>query len=168
MAFCLQLSDRNFGCGVPNDVFGEIIEAKIVNAEDITSWSASNRNEAIWVTGEAGIRIQVVNNSCVLSIATKGGETYNLAYDPTITIVSSQEFDNSAPNVGGVSGDQRFVIALKFVNGKHIVVGLGAPLSLLSVEGANNASPSATLTFGVEDWQTGTTIYGMTESAYNG
>ena len=167
MANCLQLSDRGFRCGVPNDVFGEIIEAKIVNAEDITSWSASNRNEAIWVTGETW-HIQGANNSIVLNIATKGGETYNLAYDPTITIVSPSEFDNSAPNVGGVSGDQGFVIALKFANGKHIVIGLGAPLSLLSVEGASNANPNATLTFGVEDWQTGTTIYGMTESAYNG
>ena len=168
MANCLQLSDRSFSCGRPNDMFGEIIEAKIMNAEDINSWSASNRNEAIWVTGDAGLHIQGANNSIVLNIATKGGETYNLAYDPTITIVSPSEFDNSAPNVGGVSGDQGFVIALKFANGKHMVIGLGAPLSLLSVEGASNANPNATLTFGVEDWQTGTTIYGMTESAYNG
>lgn len=168
MAYCFSISDRAFECGRAEGVFDEIIEMKIIDVDDLVSWSTSNRTQAIWDTAGNASIIQGANNSILLNIATKGGETYSLAYDPTITVVMPNDFITSSNNTGTVGGSTGWVIALKFANGKHLVVGLGAPLSVLSIEGASNANHNVTVTFGVEDWQTGTTIYEMTESAYNG
>lgn len=167
MANCLYYAGGAFACGRAEGVWDEITELKLIDTADLVSWSAAQPYAAIWDTGGKAKIIQGANNSILLNVATKGGETYNLSYDPTITAVVPGNFIWSTAAAGTVDGGE-WVAALKFANGKHMVVGLGAPLSILSVEGVSNANHNVTVTFGVEDWQTGTTIYGMTESAYNG
>ena len=165
MANCLLLSSQNYACGAPLENFGEILEVKIIPSENIASSSITGRT-VTWDIGTKGHALQAANNAVVLNIATKGGETYNLAFDPTITVVAPIGFYVSHAE-GSVSSGDAWVIGLKFSSGAHYVVGLNSPLSLLSVEGVSNVNPNATLSFGVEDWQTGTTIYKITQAEYD-
>ena len=168
MANCLNLSTatvRGYICGAPVEALGEIVEAKIIPASAVTSVALTGRTLS-WVLSGKGVTIQGANNAIVLNIATKGGEAYNLAYDPTITVVAPAEFYFSAPG-GGAVGDEGFLVALKFSNNRIYVVGAYSPLSVISIEGASNVNQNATLTFGVDDWQSGTTIYSTTTTEYD-
>lgn len=47
------------------------------------------------------------------------------------------------------------------------VYGLGAPLVCTEVSGDSSASAYATYTFGVEDWQVGTTVHTLPRADYD-
>ena len=158
MANCLTIGTRRWTCdGAPQGSFGEIVEARILTPESITSFSVNANGVASWVIAVAGDIVEGANNSILLNVATKGGETYPLAYDPTITIVAPGNMFLSKP-AGGIGGDG-YIIAIRTSSDKCYVVGLNSPLSLLSIEGVSNVNVNPTLTFGVEDWQAGATIY---------
>jgi len=46
------------------------------------------------------------------------------------------------------------------------VYGLGLPLVCTEISGDSSANERATYTFGVEDWQVGTTIHYLTRESY--
>lgn len=165
MANCLTIGERRWTCdSVPQDSFGEIVEARILTSENITSLSVDANGMVSWVIAKAGSLIEGANNSILLNVATKGGETYPLAYDPTITIVASGNMFLST--LGGSVGGDGYIIAIRTSSDKCYVVGLGGPLSLLSIEGVSNVNVNPTLTFGVDDWQSGTTIYELPLAEY--
>ena len=165
MANCLTIGTRCWTCdGVPQGSFGEIVEARILTPENITSFSVDANGTVSWVIAAQGSLIEGANSSILLNVATKGGETYPLAYDPTITIVAPGNMFLSKPE-GGVGGDG-YIIAIRTSSDKCYAVGLNSSLSLLSIEGVSNVNVNPTLTFGVDDWQSGTTIHELPIAEY--
>jgi hypothetical protein len=51
--------------------------------------------------------------------------------------------------------------------GVYRVYGLGAPLVCTELVGDSTASEYYTYTYGVEDWQVGTTIHSITKADYD-
>ena len=164
---CLQkiAKDYRFECGKASDAFGEITEMIVVNPDDIVSFTAAGAIAIVMAQGKKGYVIEGANSGIVATFATKGGETYALAHDvsfasyiPQTAIVSTE---------GGVADmiADSAVIAFK-AGHNYYIAGLGAPLSALSVEATSNASPSSMVTWGVDEWQTGTTLYALPKAQY--
>ena len=66
----------------------------------------------------------------------------------------------------GVLGRAELVIAVD--HGDVVrVYGLGAPLVCTEMSGDSSASAYVTYTFGVEDWQVGTTIHLLSKADYD-
>ena len=63
-------------------------------------------------------------------------------------------------------GNSQVVIAVDHGGGVIRVYGRGYPLECFSVEGDTNGNGFVLTTFGVEDWQPGTSIYAMTAADY--
>ena len=62
---------------------------------------------------------------------------------------------------------QNWPIAVEHAGGVYRVYGLGAPLVCTELVGDSAASEYYTYTFGVEDWQVGTTIHSLTKADYD-
>ena len=169
---CLQKlsADVLWGCysgGTQGSTLGVYEEMLFINASDINSFSASNTTSATLVlnSGTRGYIINSVNRSIKVSVGKKGGDLYPVMYDPSIIIkVPSQLFsvpEGSASKMLNSSG----VIALKGSNG-YTIIGLGAPLVCTEIEGDSTASEFLTVTFGTDEGQTGSTIYGISKATY--
>lgn len=171
---CLTIigGNRNLSCGAPPAAeLGRPVSAKLLNASQIASFTVSSGNPVATITraaGTAAINIEAGNNSLVVNIAMKGGEVYPQQHDVSIeaTLYNHQNANESTGRAytGGMNG--RYVIAVDHGNGIYKVYGLGAPLEVLSVEGSSNGIGFVRTTFGVEDWQVGTTIYNLTKADY--
>ena len=165
-------SSRSLGCGAPPPAqVGRPVSAKIINASDITSFTvASGAPEATItrVTGKQAWDLEAGNNALVVNIALKGGEVYPQQHDVSIEATFYNASNNNDASgrawTGGMNG--QFVIAVDHGNGVYKVYGLGAPLEVLSIEGSSTGTGFVRTTFGVEDWQAGTTIYNLTKAAY--
>ena len=118
--------------------------------------------------GTAAINLEAGNNSLVVNIAMKGGEVYPQQHDVSIeaTLYNQSNANDSKGRAytGGMNG--QYVIAVDHGNGIYKVYGLGAPLGVLSVDGSSTGNGFVRTTFGVEDWQVGTTIYNLTKADY--
>lgn len=171
---CLTIigGNRNLSCGAPPAAeLGRPVSAKLLNASQIASFTVSSGNPVATITraaGTAAINLEAGNNSLVVNIAMKGGEVYPQQHDVSIeaTLYNHQNANESTGRAytGGMNG--RYVIAVDHGNGIYKVYGLGAPLEVLSVEGSSNGTGFVRTTFGVEDWQVGTTIYNLTKADY--
>ena len=99
----------------------------------------------------------------------KGGEEYPQQHDVSIeaTLYNHKNANDSSGRAytGGMNG--QYAIAVDHGNGIYRVYGLGAPLEVLSVEGSSTGTGFVRTTFGVEDWQVGTTIYDLTKADYD-
>lgn len=166
-------SSRALGCGAPPPAqIGRPVSAKIINASDITSFTVSTGAPEASITMVAGKRawdLEAGNNALVVNIALKGGEVYPQQHDVSIETTlfnasNANEYTGKAWT-GGANG--QYVIAVDHGNGVYKVYGLGAPLEVLSVEGSSTGTGFVRTTFGVEDWQAGTTIYNLTAAAYD-
>ena len=169
---CLQKIgvDYIFGCPTtnhPQGSLGKYDEALLINQSDIESFSTSN----VWgVTmvlkrGARGYVVTGVNNSIKVSIAKKGGDVYPNMFDPSI-IMTIPRISLSTPQ--GMASDQcnaNLVIALKGTNG-ITVFGLGAPLSCIDFEGDSTAGEFLSVTYGVEESQSGSTMYRTNPTEY--
>lgn len=167
---CLTLigGNRNLPCGAPPAAdLGRPVGAKLLNASQITSFTVANSpsgNPVATITRvpeTAAIHLEAGNNSLVVNIAMKGGEVYPQQHDVSIeATLYGQKITNSDTGMaltGGMNG--QYVIAVDHGNGIYKVYGLGAPLEVLSVEGSSTGNGFVRTTFGVEDWQAGTTVY---------
>ena len=67
--------------------------------------------------------------------------------------------------VVGVMGRSELVIAVDHGDAVR-VYGLGAPLVCLELSGDSSASAYVTYTYGVEDWQVGTTVHNLSRADY--
>lgn len=165
-------SNRSLACGTPPPAqLGRPVSAKIINASDIASFTVSNvtpEASITRITGKQAWYLEAGNNALVVNIALKGGEVYPQQHDVSIEATLYNASNNNEYTgkawTGGANG--QYVIAVDHGNGIYKVYGLGAPLEVLSVEGSSTGSGFVRTTFGVEDWQVGTTIYNLTNVVY--
>ena len=166
-------SNRSLTCGAPPPAqLGRPVSAKIINASDIASFTVSRVTPDASITmikGKQAWYLEAGNNALVVNIALKGGEVYPQQHDVSIEAILYNASNNNEYTgkawTGGANG--QYVIAVDHGNGIYKVYGLGAPLEVLSVEGSSTGNGFVRTTFGVEDWQVGTTIYNLTKAAYD-
>lgn len=169
---CLTLisTSSKMACGAPPA--GHLASLKgmaIINASDVLSFSVSETGVVIsMAAGKRGYALETGNNSTVVSLSLKGGEVFPPQHDVTI---ETTLFGRSIENIytgrvwtGGANGSYIFIA--DHGNNVYKVYGLGAPLEVLSVEGSSTGNGFVRTTFGVEDWQAGTTIYNLTKEQY--
>lgn len=164
--------DQTVVCGVPTlaAAFGEPVSAKFINASDIASYTVSGGFATITrVAGaSAAANLETTNNALVINLALKGGEVFPQTWDVSIEFSLFQNTieSDTRGTAYGLGANTRGVFAFNF-GGVCRVIGLGNPLECLSVEGASNGNGYPRITFGIEDWQTGTTVYRISTAAYN-
>lgn len=160
-------------CGTPAPAdIGRPVSAKILNASDIASFTVTNGTATITrMPGAVGYDVTTINNALTVSVGLKSQDITPGAYDVSITFKNfnvTQTEVTSSP-LGTVNGLSRaeLVIAVNHGNGKIKVYGLGAPLVCTELVGDSTASEYFTFTYGVEDWQVGTTIHRMGPADYD-
>ena len=160
-------------CGAPPVApLGRPVSAKIINAASIVSYTIGGSPAVATITRAPGTPaatpVETSNNAFVLTMGIKGGETYPQALDPTFefTLFNSDFVSDSLGSTNSMGMNSQIVIAVDHGGGVYRVYGLGYPLECLSVEGATNGNGYLRTTFGVEDWQTGTTVYRMSAADY--
>ena len=166
-------TNRNLACGIPPAAeLGRPVGAKLINASAIQSFTVAQGVPEATITVATGHQawlLEAANNALVVNIAMKGGEVYPQQHDVSIeaTLYNQRNANDASGRAytGGMYG--QYVIAVDHGNGVYKVYGLGAPLEVLSVEGSSTGTGFVRTTFGVEDWQVGTTIYNLTKASYD-
>lgn len=163
-------------CGSPAPSFNRIQGAKLINAADIASFTVDDLSAATItrVATKVGYGITTINNALTLTVGMKSQDIMPGAYDVTISFKQFTSGGNSGvASSGGVMGAvnslarAELVIAIDHGNGVYRVYGLGAPLVCLECNLDSTADGYVTFTYGVEDWQVGTTIHTLTKEAYD-
>lgn len=159
-------------CGAPASAdMGRPVSAMILNASDIASFTVTAGTATITrKPGAVGFRVTTINNALTVSVGLKSQDLTPGAYDVSITFknFSVTQTEVTPLPMGVVNGLSRaeLVIAVNHGNGKIRVYGLGAPLVCTELVGNSTASEYFTFTYGVEDWQVGTTIHRMEPADY--
>lgn len=164
-------------CGAPTSDFNHIQGAKLINAADIESFTVSASSGEATITRvptKRGYDVTTVNNALTLSVAMKSQDIIAGAFDVTITFkdfagTSRGGFMSEAIPMGAIDRVARaeLVIAVDHGNGVYRVYGLGAPLVCLEYSMDSTADGYAVFTYGVEDWQVGTTIHQLSKAGYD-
>ena len=160
-------------CGAPNPTdMGMPLEALFLNAQDIGSFTVAAGVATITrVTAARAYPITVVNNALTISVGMKSQDIMPGAYDVSVTFKNfcGHEETLSATPMGVVDNIARMemVLFVKHSGGKYKVYGLGAPLVCLEISGDSTESEYVTYTYGVEDWQVGTTIHNISKADYD-
>lgn len=160
-------------CGAPALAdMGRPVSAKILNASDIASFTVSRGTATITrKPGAVGYDVTAVNDALAVSVGLKSQDIMPGAYDVSITFknFSAAQTEVTSSPMGPVNTLSRaeLVIAVDHGNGKIKVYGLGAPLVCTELVGDSTASGYYTFTYGVEDWQVGTTIHALTRADYD-
>ena len=167
---CLQKysGDLSWGCGVGSrgGTLGKYTEAILINASDINSFSGGGGSATLVLASkQKGSVIEVTNNSFKVSVARKGGEMFPVMYDPSVIMKVPHNLLSTASGAANEFVNASFVIALKGSNG-YTIFGLGAPLVCTEIEGDSTASEFLAVTFGTDEGQTGSTIYGIPKATY--
>lgn len=165
-------SDLAMPCGAPNSGdMGRPVSAKILNASDIMSFTISS-GTAIITRKPATVAVDVttVNNALKVSVGLKSQDLIPGAYDVSISFKNfgfQTEYGFIAMSAVGARSRAELVIAVDHGGGVFRVYGLGAPLVCTELVGDSTASEYYTYTYGVEDWQVGTTIHSITKADYD-
>ena len=160
-------------CGAPASAdMGRPVSAKLINASDIASFTVTAGTATITRTPRAvGYDVTAINNALTVSVGLKSQDIMPGAYDVSITFKNFRvAIDTAALEPMGVVdaiARAELVIAVEHASGKIKVYGLGAPLVCTELVGDSTASEYFTFTYGVEDWQVGTTIHRMEPAAYD-
>ena len=167
---CLQefRGDRFWSCaaGAWGGTFGKYTEAILINASDIDSFSGGGGNATLVLSsGQKGSVVEVINNGFKVSVARKGGDMFPVMYDPSVIMKVPHNLLSTASGAANEFVNASFVIALKGSNG-YTIIGLGAPLACTEIEGDSTTSEFLTVTFGTDEGQTGSTIYGISKATY--
>ena len=162
-------------CGAPARAdLGRPVSAKLINASDISSFTISSAKGEATITrvpSSAGWDVTAANNALVVTVGLKSQDLTPGAYDVSITFKTfSGEYALSSAftpgGTAGVLGRAELVIAVD--HGDVVrVYGLGAPLVCTEISGDSSASAYVTYTYGVEDWQVGTTIHNLSRADYD-
>lgn len=166
------------GCGAPAPAFNRIQGAILINAADIESFTVSNSTGEATITrvaSKVGYEVTTVNNALTLSVAMKSQDVMPGAFDVTIGFKLFGSSDglhgmaSSKAPMGVISSFARLelVVAVDHGNGVYRVYGLGAPLVCLEYNMDSAEDGYVTATYGVEDWQVGTTIHWLTKKTYD-
>lgn len=164
-------------CGAPAPAFNHIQGAKLINAADIASFTVSTSGAAAITCRPAKVAYDVttVNNALTLSVAMKSQDITPGAFDVTIGFKLFNTSDglcgmaSSSTPMGVISNFARLelVVAVDHGSGVYRVYGLGAPLVCLEYNMDSTEDGYITATYGVDDWQVGTTIHGMSKADYD-
>ena len=160
-------------CGTPPAApLGRPVSAKIINAESIVSYTIAGTPAVATITRAAGApaaaSVETSNGALVITMGLKGGEVTPQAIDPTfqMTLFASDFVSTTLGSTNSMGMNSQVVIAVDHGNGIYRVYGLGYPLECVSIEGDTNGNGFIRTTFGVEDWQPGTSVYRMAEADY--
>lgn len=160
-------------CGAPARAdMSRPVSAKLINASDIASFTVSMSTAAITRKPTAvGYDVTTVNNSLVVTVGLKSQDIMPGAYDVSITFKSfsgNYSIVSSSEPLGVVSALGRAELVIAVDHGDAIrVYGLGAPLVCTEMTADSSASAIMTYTFGVEDWQVGTTVHYLSRADYD-
>lgn len=149
------------------------VGAKLLNASDIASFTVGTGGDAkiTRVASAVAYNVTTINNSMTLTVGMKSQDIMPGAYDVSVTFknfaMSNTAYSSESP-LGTVSYMQRaeLVIAVEFQNGSCTVYGLGAPLVCLETNYDSTGDGFTTFTYGVEDWQVGTTAHFLSKADY--
>lgn len=174
---CIGLIGANLSmpCGAPNIGgvgMGRPVTAKILNASSIASFTVASGVAVITrVPNGRSYDLTVANNALTVSVGLKSQDLIPGAYDVSITFKnfgsSQSELGDNTMGVVGEFSRAEVVIAVDHGNGVYRVYGLGAPLVCTELVGDSTESEYFTYTYGVEDWQVGTTIHRISKADYN-
>lgn len=163
-------------CGQPvvSD-FGQIQSAFVLNASDIASFTVNGISGIATITRVAstvGREITTINNAMVITVGLKSQDIIPGAYDVAITFKSfsgHRNINSTEVPLGAVGelGRAELVFAVDHGAGSYKVYGLGAPLVCTEISGDSSAGGYVTYTYGVEDWQVGTTIHRLNKADYD-
>lgn len=161
-------------CGAPASAdLSAPVSAKILNAGDIASFTVSSGSVAT-ITRKptaVGYDVTTVNNSLVVTVGLKSQDIMPGAYDVAITFKSfsgSYSIASRSAPMGVVGTMERAELVIAVDHGDRIrVYGLGAPLVCTEIAADSSASANMTYTFGVEDWQVGTTAHYLSRADYD-
>lgn len=161
-------------CGAPaRSDLGKPVSAKVLNASDIASFTVTELDGAkiTRIPGASGHDVTTVNNSLVVTVGLKSQDITPGAWDVAITLRTfggSFTLNSRATPMGTVGTIPSAELVIAVDHGDVVrVYGLGAPLVCTEVSGDSSASAYATYTFGVEDWQVGTTIHTLSKADYD-
>lgn len=163
-------------CGSPGTSdFGQPQSAFVLNASDIASYTVDGISGLATITRKAsavGYELTAINNAVVVTVGLKSQDITPGAYDLSITFKSlsgHRNISSTEDPLGcvGVLGRAELVFAVDHGNGSYKVYGLGAPLVCTEISGDSSASSYVTYTYGVEDWQVGTTIHRLSKADYD-
>lgn len=162
-------------CGAPARAdLGRPVSAKLINASDIASFTvdgATGFATITRVTGAQGWDITGINNSLVVTVGMKSQDIMPGAYDVAVTFKNfsgAYALASNAAPMGIVGPLARAELVIAVDHGDVVrVYGLGAPLVCTELSGDSSASEFITYTYGVEDWQVGTTVHDMRRADYD-
>lgn len=161
-------------CGAPASAdLGAPVSAKLLNASEIESFTVSpgSMAEITRKPGAVGYDVTTINNSLVVTVGLKSQDITPGAYDVSITFKSfsgSYSIESSSTPWGVVGTLERAELVIAVDHGDRIrVYGLGAPLVCTEIAADSSASANITYTFGVEDWQVGTTAHYLSRKDYD-
>lgn len=165
-------SSLSVPCGAPNSGgMGRPVTAKILNASDIASFTVTSGMATITRKPKTvGVDVTAINNSLTVSVGLKSQDLIPGAYDVSISFKNfGSQTETGFIAMGSVGARSRaeLIIAVDHGGGVYRVYGLGAPLVCTELVGDSTASEYYTYTYGVEDWQVGTTIHGLTKADYD-
>lgn len=169
--------DLRLACGAPSPSFNRIQGAMALNADDISSYTVQTADGVAKITmkpSTKGYPLEVINNALSVTVALKSQDITPGAFDVSIAF---KQFGTIRPGVmastrepmGGANYMARgqFVFAVDYGNGVYRVYGLGAPLTCLEYGTDSTENGFVSITYGVEDWQVGTTIHALTKADYD-
>lgn len=161
-------------CGAPaRSDLGKPVSAKVLNASDIASFTVTEADSAkiTRIPNAVGYDVTTVNNALVVTVGLKSQDIMPGAWDVAITLRTfggSFTLTSRATPLGTIGTLPSAELVIAVDHGDVVrVYGLGAPLVCTEVSGDSSASAYATYTFGVEDWQVGTTIHTMSKADYD-
>lgn len=163
------------GCGAPaRAALGKPVSAMVLNASDIASYTVSSDTGLATITRvptALGYAVTAVNNSLVVTVGLKSQDIMPGAYDVSITFKSfsgNYAIASKAEPLGVPGALERAELVIAVDHGDSIrVYGLGAPLVCTEIAADSSASEHVTYTFGVEDWQVGTTVHYLSRADYD-
>ena len=161
-------------CGAPVRAdLGRPVSAKLINASDIASFTVDGSSGLASITRVSGARgwdITGINNSLVVTVGMKSQDIMAGAYDVAVTFKTfsgAYALASSAVPMGIVGPLARTELVIAVDHGDAVrVYGLGAPLVCTEMSGDSSASAYVTYTYGVEDWQVGTTVHELLRADY--
>jgi hypothetical protein len=162
-------------CGAPERAdLGRPVSAKLINTSDIASFTVVGVTGIATITRVAGAKgwdITGINNSLVVTVGLKSQDIMPGAYDVAITFKmfsGAYALASSAVPMGIVGPTARAELVIAVDHGDVVrVYGLGAPLVCTEMSGDSSAGAYITYTYGVEDWQVGTTVHDMSRADYD-
>ena len=160
------------GCGPAVALLGRPVSAKLINAGQIESYTIANGVATITRAAgtPAAVSLECAGGATKITVGIKGGEVTPQA--PDVTIVTKMFATGARTSYNGglafvtAGANAQVVIAMDHGNGVYRVYGLGYPLECLNIEGDSETDGFLTTTFGVEDWQPGTTISEISAADY--